>query len=132
MAKPKILDRRVFYAGALLFREGELGSHAYLIESGRAEVFVGRNEAETVLADLGPGEIIGEMALIAKGPRQASVRALELTVCSTINEQVMDKLMESCEPGVKALLKVLMKRLYTTNMMLADHLHRDAEMGRWN
>ena len=128
MAKPKILDRRVFYAGALLFREGELGSHAYLIESGRVEVFVGRNEAETVLADLGPGE----MALIAKGPRQASVRALELTVCSTINEQVMDRLLESCEPGVKALLKVLMKRLYATNMMLADHLHRDAEMGRWN
>lgn len=127
MAKVKVLDRRVFYAGSLLFREGELGSNAFLIESGKVEVFVTRQGVETHLADLGSGEIVGEMALVSKGPRQASVRAVELTVCSTITEQIIDRLLETCEPGVKALLRVLMKRLYATNQLLADPLRDRAE-----
>ncbi|MBU0726863.1 MAG: cyclic nucleotide-binding domain-containing protein [Alphaproteobacteria bacterium] len=127
MAKVKILDRRVFYADSLLFREGELGSNAYMIESGRVEVFITRGGVETHLAYLGAGEIVGEMALVSKGARQASVRATEVTVCSTITEQIIDRLLESCEPGVKALLKVMMKRLYATNQMLADNLREEAE-----
>jgi CRP-like cAMP-binding protein len=58
-------------AGRVLCREGEAGSEAFVIASGEADVAL---KGKT-LATLGPGEVVGEMAVIDHAPRSATVTA---------------------------------------------------------
>ena len=67
--------------GELALRAGDRGDTAYFILSGAVEVFIERDGRHVTLARLGKGEIFGEMAIIDPGPRSASVRAVEDTIC---------------------------------------------------
>jgi CRP-like cAMP-binding protein len=60
-------------AGELLTQEETVGRQAFIILSGRAAVTI----ADRHIATVGPGEIIGEMALLDRRPRTATVTALE-------------------------------------------------------
>ena len=62
-----------FEAGEELIREGEPGDRYYLIERGRVVV----SQAGQRMREQGPGESVGEIALLFDVPRTASVRALE-------------------------------------------------------
>ena len=64
-------------AGDYFFKAGEPAESLFVLESGRAAVFLERVKGPCQLAVLGPGDCFGEMALIDFGPRSASVRALE-------------------------------------------------------
>ena len=65
-------------------RQGEPGDTFYVIQSGRVEVVVARGGTETVVDRFGPGEYVGEIALLQKVPRTATVRALtELRLAGT-------------------------------------------------
>ena len=66
-----------FEPGEEVFQQGDLGDRMYIILSGRAEVVRTDNGTERVLAQLEPGEYFGEMALLHKTTRNASVRCLE-------------------------------------------------------
>src|SRR4051812_18714768 len=52
-------------AGSAVFKEGELGAELYIIESGQIELVP---RAGAVLATLGPGDFLGEMALLDGQP----------------------------------------------------------------
>ncbi len=60
-------------AGAEFVRQGDSGREAFIVVDGQAQVTVDGNEVATV----GPGDTVGEMALLDKGPRSATVTALE-------------------------------------------------------
>jgi hypothetical protein len=63
-------------AGTVLFHEGDPAREAYILVSGRLGVFVAA-EAELIpVAQISPGEIVGEMSLISGEPRSATVLAL--------------------------------------------------------
>ncbi len=63
-----------FEPGETIFQQGDLGDRIYMIINGQAEV-VRREEAEEqILAQLGPGEFFGEMALLNQSERMATVR----------------------------------------------------------
>lgn len=69
--------RRVFGAGRTIFVEGEAGTDVILIESGRVEVsIILASGRKSVIAQMGPGEILGEIAALDGGPRSASVEAV--------------------------------------------------------
>ena len=51
-------------AGEWIFREGDPGDRAFVIESGLVEITHERGGVLETLAHLGPGELLGEMALI--------------------------------------------------------------------
>jgi potassium-dependent mechanosensitive channel len=61
----------------ILFREGDLPTVVLLVLTGKMRVFVERQGRELVLTDVGPGTILGELALLCGIPRSASVRASE-------------------------------------------------------
>jgi CRP-like cAMP-binding protein len=67
-----LFDEVRFDAGELVVREGEPGRELFILVEGKAAVSVG----DHALALLGPGEFVGEMTLLERAPRSATVRAL--------------------------------------------------------
>jgi CRP/FNR family cyclic AMP-dependent transcriptional regulator len=63
--------------GEMLFREGDSPTVVLLVLTGKMQVFVERQGHEMVLTDVGPGAILGELALLCGIARAASVRASE-------------------------------------------------------
>jgi EmrB/QacA subfamily drug resistance transporter len=61
-------------AGEMLFRRGDAADGLYVVVSGRLEVVLEAAEPE-VLRVIGPGAVVGELALLADTPRSASIRA---------------------------------------------------------
>jgi CRP-like cAMP-binding protein len=69
--------RLTFAAGQQLFREGEVGDVAYIIESGKVHVTRESRGQSLHIATVCAGELVGEMALIDDAPRSATVTAVE-------------------------------------------------------
>jgi CRP/FNR family cyclic AMP-dependent transcriptional regulator len=67
----KELKEESFNAGQDIVTGGKPGGRFYLIVDGRAKVIQGNRTKST----LGPGDYFGEMSIIDKGPRSATVRA---------------------------------------------------------
>jgi NADH dehydrogenase len=63
--------------GQCVFEQGDVGDRLYIILKGRCAVVRDEGGAERELADLGPGEFFGEMALLSQGPRTATIRCTE-------------------------------------------------------
>lgn len=69
---------QAYQAGEVVFREGDIGKEMFVVVSGSIEIYrQGLNGQSTTLATLTPGEMFGEMALVAEGRRFASTRAKE-------------------------------------------------------
>jgi CRP-like cAMP-binding protein len=68
----------LFTAGEAIVREGATGRSLYQVISGRVEVQKEVQPGHSIhVAELGPGEVFGEMTLFQGAPRSATVRALE-------------------------------------------------------
>jgi hypothetical protein len=80
------LPRRVFGAGTVIIREGDVGDAAYMIVSGSCRAYRNKDGTDETLLSMGPGEVFGEMALLLDEPRAASVVAE-----TTVTVLVLDK-----------------------------------------
>ncbi len=71
------LEQRHFDKGSTILKQGDPGDFFYMIREGKAQVVLERDGApSSVMAELGPGEGFGEMALLTNQPRSATVIAL--------------------------------------------------------
>ena len=74
----ELANRRFYIRGESIFHQGDPGEALFLIESGIVKIDLTSDDGDQmVLATLGPGETFGELALIDRGPRSASARAVE-------------------------------------------------------
>jgi CRP/FNR family transcriptional regulator, cyclic AMP receptor protein len=91
-------------AGAVLAREGDFGQEFFVIIDGTAEVLRG----DEPIAELGPGEFFGEIALIDEERRIATVRALspmKLLVMSRNSFRTIDRSMPQVNATVAEAIK---------------------------
>ena len=100
--------RRTLAAGETLFHEGEPGQEAYVVESGAVEICSG--PARTVLARLGPDDILGEMALVGDQRRNASAVAAEPTTLAVITHEYLAERLSHADPMLRHLLRVTTSR----------------------
>ena len=77
--------------GDTIIREGEIGDAFYIIENGRAQIYVSQNGHQQMLRQSGPGEYFGEIALLLDTPRTASVEALSPVDLLTMHKVDFDK-----------------------------------------
>lgn len=103
--------RIVFESGNILFRQGDDGDAAYAIISGTAEILVEGPDGLIPINKSGPGEIIGELAIVCEVPRSATVRATSRLDTLCIGKQEFLQLLhDTPEIGIEV-IKVLGFRL---------------------
>lgn len=113
--------RRRFRVEEELMREGEPSDVMYLILSGRVRVTRSHQAlAEPLpMAILGPGEVVGEMGLLEKAPRSATVRAMEDLISIELDADAVTRCILEHPDLSLALLGVLSRRLRTTDELVA-------------
>jgi predicted acylesterase/phospholipase RssA/CRP-like cAMP-binding protein len=80
------LERQVASTGDVLFRQGDRGDRMYLVLSGRLCAFIaGADGTAQRLGEIGPGELVGETALLRGTPRLATVQATAPTVLAALD-----------------------------------------------
>jgi CheY-like chemotaxis protein len=77
-------SRKRFKAGTIIFREGDAGEEAYVVETGRVRIIKDVDGDTVPLGEISQFGIFGEMALIDDHPRMASAQAADDTVCMVI------------------------------------------------
>jgi len=99
----QIADEIDLRAGKVLMQEGERGREFFVIVSGEVEV---RRKGRK-LATLGPGSFVGEMALLSKAPRVATVTAATPLDVLVITERafldLLEKMPDLCIKVARAL-----------------------------
>ena len=108
----KILDRLVIAEGAAVFKEGEIGDRAYVVQEGRIDI-VKEHEGgeETILGSVEKGGIFGEMALIDDQPRMATARAAVATTVIAVPRDVFSQKLSKCDPFIRGLLGIFVRNI---------------------
>jgi CRP/FNR family transcriptional regulator, cyclic AMP receptor protein len=104
-------DGIVLQPGQELFRKGDVGNYMYIVKSGELQVIDGNHVFETVSS----GGIVGEMALISRDIRTASVRAVSKSVVIPVNERRFLFLVQQTPFFAIRVMRVMSARLKIMN-----------------
>lgn len=119
-------ERRSFAKGETLMRQGEASRYVYVIVTGR--VRVDRTHPllpePFVLADLGPGEIVGEMGVLDGEARSATVVATEDTETVELGATALAVILLQFPEVSVAILRTFSRRLRKADEMLAQMLRQ--------
>ncbi len=113
--------RRRFASGEVIFRVGSPGQSMMAVLAGMVRITAPSTDGkEIVLADLGSGEVFGEMALLDGGERSADAAALTNCDLLVVERRDMLTVLER-HPGVAIkLLQVLCERLRRTDQQISE------------
>jgi len=90
------LQEKHFQQGEHLIHQGDIGEEMFVISSGHALVMTEDEEGQRhVIARTGPGDVLGEMALLAREPRTADAIAQEPLVARVLPASTFHTLIES-------------------------------------
>ena len=116
-AELRLLARRTelrdYPPGAIIVAQNEAGGTLYLIVKGRVRV-VRHGQASpsgAPLAEYGPGDFFGEMALLENVPRSADVLATTPTTCALLSREVFQECLLANRDVATVLLATLSRRL---------------------
>ena len=109
------INRETIAGHSIVFRAGDHGDAAYVIESGCVEVLVGPEGAQQRVAVLSKDAMFGEIALLDGKPRTATVRTLVPTVLLRIDRVHIQALLGRADPVIQYLLKLLLERFRSAN-----------------
>lgn len=123
MAEPVTLR-----AGDLLIRQGEPGDAAYVLIKGDFEVQKQTGQSLIKIDVRNPGDVVGEMALLSRTPRNASIIAKTDGEALRIPQEAFDKLLRSSTTAAMAVLHWVMARL-TQNESLLHQQEKMAALG---
>lgn len=94
--------------GQAVFKEGDAGTSAYIIENGSIEIWRdGPDGDRIVFATLGPGTVFGELALIRPAPRNANATAKDVTTLIVVPKFVLDKQMKKTDAFIRKMMLAL-------------------------
>lgn len=103
-------------AGQVLFAKGDMAHEAFVVRSGELQILDGNRVFETV----GPGGIVGEMALIDHGQRSATVRASIPTEVIALDERRFLFMVQQTPFFALRVLRVMSSRLRAMNAQAVE------------
>lgn len=105
------MNRLHFSAGDTIFAPGDLAARAFQIQSGRVDL-LRHTAGETIqVAQLGPGDVFGEMSLIEERPHSLTARAMSDVELSTLTRQEFEQFLTSDPARLQVYLRALFERL---------------------
>ena len=113
--------------GEYIFKEGDKGDYVCFVEKGSLDVMKRSSAGGTaIIATLTRGRSIGEMAVIDKFPRSATIRARTEATLLTLTRSGFDLILEQ-EPTIgvkilKGISRLLSQNLRRTSSQLADYM----------
>lgn len=120
-ALAKLAQRRRIGAGGVILRKGETGDEMYALTEGRVVVTSISSEGkEYTLGYLGAGDIFGEVSILDRGPRTATVTAIEPCEVLAIRRDHFLQFLRECPEVAINFLTLLAARLRETNQILED------------
>jgi CRP/FNR family cyclic AMP-dependent transcriptional regulator len=107
-----------FGPGAFVFHQGDPGDSLSIVKLGVLEILAMRSDGTEPMpiAYLGPGEVLGEIALLTGSPRSATVRSPECAELFTLDRPVFMDLMATLPTFARNLCVVLARRLEATTL----------------
>lgn len=120
MSLNRVWSRKTFPAGEIIFRQGERGTTAYLVEEGQVDLYLGEGSSRCDLDSVGPNGLFGELALVDKGERSATAVAVADTTCLLLNEADLDRVLEKADPFLRNMMDVLSARLRANNAKVQE------------
>jgi CRP/FNR family cyclic AMP-dependent transcriptional regulator len=97
---------------AVVLTEGEMGDSLFMIQSGKVKVFIGDEDGrEIILKILGPGDFFGEMSMIDKQPRSASVTTNEASMFLMLTHAAFERCVEQAPRIANMVMRVLAQRV---------------------
>ncbi len=110
-------------AGRTVFSQGDPGDALYVVVSGAVEVRGERDGQGERVAVLGPGDCLGEMALVTGDPRSATVVTLSETQLLRLDKERFQALSERHPVFLRELARVLCRRIARTSEDVAHARH---------
>ncbi len=118
-----------FPKGTVLFKEGDIGTEMYLINSGEVKLSRKTKQGNVVLATLGFGEFFGEMSVITNKPRTITAETVTDCRLNVISKDVLETLVTGNPLVALSILKKLMFRLEDAYAFIEDlyvkHIKQD-------
>ena len=113
-------------AGTVVFKEGEEGDQMFIIQDGRVKVSRAIGGKEQMLAVLGKGDFFGEMALVTRERRTATVAALEAVRLLAFNQEGFLNMINKNPKIALNIMDKLCRRLAYANQHLRHLARKDA------
>ncbi len=111
---------RHYRKGDLIFSEGESADNVYFIESGKCSVFLYEFTNRVEIGQLGCGEFFGEMAVINRGKRTASVVAITDAEIIVLDREPFLKFLDSGSELSETVKSIIARR--TEELILKENL----------
>jgi membrane protein len=111
---------RVYPDGSVIFNEGDTGREMYYILSGRVCLEKDACQVKKMLAEMGPGQYFGEMAVLINAPRTASARVLEDSHLAVIDGGTFANLVRESQEVAVLMLREFSRRLKNSNTALEE------------
>jgi CRP/FNR family cyclic AMP-dependent transcriptional regulator len=116
---------RDFAADEVLFREGERGDYMFVVQTGSVRISKRVGTKEHTLALLGPGEFVGEMAILNGKPRTATATMVEPGHCLVISARTLESMVTNNTEIAFRLIKKLASRLDAADGLVELLMHQD-------
>lgn len=116
---------REFAVGEVLFREGDVGTEMFVIQAGRVRVTKRVAGADFVIATLGRGEFLGEMAILNNKPRTATATVIDEATCLVIDAKTLESMIAKNSEIAMRLVKKLAARLDAADALVQILMHPD-------
>lgn len=121
-------ERKVFAKGSIIFKEGDSGREAYLLQKGKVRIFKTVSGRRVTIGSVPPGQVFGEMALLDNGVRMGTAVAEEDVTCLTMPKSSIDHMMNEANPGLATLVRSLLASVRTMGDDLAQARAELAEL----
>jgi CRP/FNR family cyclic AMP-dependent transcriptional regulator len=122
-----LIDRK-YPRDAVIYEDGSIGDYMYIISEGQVKVTkMSEDGREKILEILGPGDFHGEMALLDRAPRSASVKTTTPCVLLALSRQDFLGLLKQNHELTLELIRVLVRRLRETDEQIKGLLFERVE-----
>lgn len=119
MPKDGEIIKETFKAGSLIFCEGDLDFHFYIVESGQVLIFTkGKNGKKLNICKVGAGESFGEFALLSRQARSASAEALTEVKVVKVSAAGYEELLGDLPVWASSMLRSFIERFKNMNELL--------------